>query len=137
MRRVACVIAAAVLLCGSPALAKNGHGQKGPKHHKGEAADHRGHRDVDAVVVFSTRDVQVIREHYRPAYRRLPPGLEKKYRRTGQLPPGWQRKMEPLPVVVERELPPVPRGCRRGVIDGRAVIYEERTHVIVDVAVLF
>ena len=45
--------------------------------------------------------------------------------------------MEPFPVVVERELVVLPSGYRRGVLDGHAVIYNPRTHVIIDVAVLF
>ena len=84
---------------------------------------------------FSTGNVQVIREHYAPRYRQLPPGLQKKYARTGQLPPGWEKKMEPLPVAIEREMPRLPDGYRRGVIDGHAVI--TRNGLIVDVAVLF
>src|SRR6476661_8873170 len=67
-------------------------------------------------VVFSTEDVRVIREYYAPRYRSLPPGLQKKYARTGQLPPGWQKKMDPLPVAVERECSPLPAGYKRGVI---------------------
>jgi hypothetical protein len=81
--------------------------------------------------------VRVIREYYTPRYRNLPPGLRKKYARTGQLPPGWRKKMEPFPVVVERELVVLPSGYQRGVLDGHAVIYNPRTQVIVDVAVLF
>lgn len=88
-------------------------------------------------VVFSTEDVRVIREYYAPRYRGLPPGLQKKYARTGQLPPGWQKKLEPLDPVVERRLVALPAGYRRGIVDGRAVIYDNRTHVMVDMAVVF
>ena len=88
-------------------------------------------------VVFSTEDVRVIREYYAPRYRSLPPGLQKKYARTGQLPPGWQKKMQPLDPVVERRLVALPAGYRRGIVDGRAVIYDERTHVMIDMAVVF
>ena len=88
-------------------------------------------------VVFSTEDVRVIREYYTPRYRSLPPGLQKKYARTGQLPPGWQKKLEPLDPVVERRLVALPAGYRRGIVDGRAVIYDDRTHVMVDMAVVF
>ena len=84
---------------------------------------------------FSTGNVRVIREHYAPRYRQLPPGLQKKYARTGQLPPGWEKRMEPLPVAIEREMPRLPDGYRRGVIDGHAVI--TRGGTIIDVAVLF
>jgi len=88
-------------------------------------------------VVFSTEDVRVIREYYAPRYRSLPPGLQKKYARTGQLPPGWQKKMQPLDPVVERRLVALPAGYSRGIVDGRAVIYDERTHVMIDMAVVF
>jgi hypothetical protein len=82
-------------------------------------------------------DVRIIREHYAPRYRSLPPGLQKKYARTGQLPPGWQKKREPFPVALERRLASLPTGYQRGVIDGHAVIDGSRSQVIFDVAVLF
>ena len=98
-------------------------------------------KDVDSRstvvhVVWTSRDVEIIRTHYGSRYRSLPPGLRKKYARTGQLPPGWQKKMEPFPVFLERECAPLPPGHRRGVIDGHAVIYNS-TGQIIDVAVLF
>ena len=95
------------------------------------------HASAELHVVFTSREVTIIRQHYAQRHRRLPPGLQKKYARTGQLPPGWQKKMEPFPDVVERELVVLPSGYRRGVLDGHAVIYDPRTQVIVDVAVLF
>ena len=112
--------------------------RKGKNHSKRERVhgDNRGN-DVAVRVVFSSRDRRVIREYYAPQYRNLPPGLQKKLARTGQLPPGWQKKMQPFPVAVERELVVLPTGYQRGVIDGHAVIYDSRTHVIVDLAVLF
>jgi hypothetical protein len=56
----------------------------------------------------------VITEYYAPRYRSLAPGLQKKLYRTGHLPPGWERRMQPMPVVVEQQLVPVPQGYRRG-----------------------
>ena len=106
---------------------------KGPRAAAGSAESSR----VDVHVTFSSHDVQVIREYYAPRYRKLPPGLQKKYARTGTLPPGWQKKMEPLPSSLERDLVVLPSGYRRGVIDGHAVIYQPNTQVIIDVAVLF
>jgi len=88
-------------------------------------------------VVFSNRDTELIREHYAPRYRNLPPGLQKKLARTGTLPPGWQKKMEPFPVALERRLEPLPAGYQRGVIDGHAVIVRPRTSIIIDARVLF
>ena len=89
-------------------------------------------------VVFSTRDTMVIREYYAPQYRtrNLPPGLAKKDARTGKLPPGWQKKMTPMPVVLERRLEPLPVGYQRGVFEGHAVIYRPGG-LIVDATVVF
>jgi hypothetical protein len=128
----------AALLAAGPARAaeRPDHGQHGKKAGKHDRVDGPG-KDVAVRVVFSPSDVRVIRGYYAPRYRNLPPGLQKKLARTGQLPPGWQRKMEPFPVIVERELVVLPVGYRRGVLDGHAVIYDSRTHVIVDVAVLY
>lgn len=92
---------------------------------------------IDIGVVFTARDVGVIRQHYAPRYRRLPPGLRKKLARGESLPPGWRTKVEPFPYTVERDLPPLPRGYSRGVLDGHAVIYSPQRQVIVDLAVLF
>lgn len=93
--------------------------------------------NVAVHVSFLPREVRIIREYYAQRYHNLPPGLQKKYRRTGQLPPGWQKKIEPLPVAIERQLQVLPAGYERGVIDGHAVIYNNRTQVIADIAVLF
>jgi hypothetical protein len=77
--------------------------------------DYRNYRrDVNGNVqiVFSTGDRRVVREYYEPRYRRLPPGLQKKYSRTGELPPGWQRKIQQPPRAVERRLMVLPREYR-------------------------
>lgn len=107
--------------------------REGDRDRRGD--DRKGGTSVH--VVYSTTEVQVIREHYRPKYRNLPPGLQKKYERTGQLPPGWQKKVEPFPVELERRLPPLPPDHRRGVFDGHAVIYNQRTGLMIDLSVLF
>jgi len=88
-------------------------------------------------VYFTPGHVRVIHEYYAPRYRALPPGLQKKLYRTGQLPPGWQKRMQPFPVVVERQLAPLPPYYRRGVIDNYGVVYDPRRHVIVDVTPLW
>lgn len=105
------------------------------------ASKHAKHRagtvtTVPVYVSFSPREVQVIRQYYAPRYRSLPPGLQKKLWRTGTLPPGWQKKFQPFPVVVERQLIVLPGGYRRGVIGRDAVIFDPRTHVIVDIAMI-
>jgi hypothetical protein len=107
-----------------------------------EGQSHKGHTSGSQLsgsvhVVFSSDDVRVIREYYAPRYQALPPGLQKKYARTGQLPPGWQKKLQPFDPVVERRLVALPAGYRRGIVDGRAVIMDDRTHVMIDMAVVF
>jgi hypothetical protein len=115
--------------------------RKGKKHAKHARAGEVTHRDSDARVAVDVRfgavDIRLIRKHYAPRYRNLPPGLQKKVARGGQLPPGWRKKFEPFPVRLEEQLRPLPRGYRRGVLDGHAVVYDSKSHVIIDVAVLF
>jgi hypothetical protein len=84
----------------------------------------------------SVREVHVIREYYRPRYRRIPPGHAKRYYRNTYLPHGWHRHVEPIPVYVERELVVLPHGYRRGIIDGHVVVFNQRG-LIIDVGVLF
>jgi hypothetical protein len=125
----------------SAVIAKpNGHGQSA-KHDK-EKNDKNDRRVVvtrRAVgrTYFTPSQVQVIHDYYGPRYRDLPPGLQKKLYRTGQLPPGWQKRFQPFPVTMERRLAPVPRYYRRGVIDNYAVVYDSRRNVIIDVAPLW
>ena len=137
MRRLICTIVASVLLgvaaVGAAPSQGKGKKQSGQEKAKDKSAD----TNVVIHVVFASADVTVLRNYYGPRYRNLPPGLQKKIARGGQLPPGWQKKFEPFPVEVERRLPALPDGCRRGVIDGHGVIYNSRTNVIIDVAVLF
>jgi hypothetical protein len=123
------------LLIGVPVTASGQGKDKGRGGPQAVAHDSRSHASTS--VHFEIEHVRVIKAHYAPQRRQLPPGLQKKYARTGQLPPGWQKKMEPLPVAIERSLPPLPTEYRRGVIDGHAVIYNSRSGLIIDVAVLF
>jgi hypothetical protein len=120
----------ALLVVSGVTLAEGKPGRKHGKHREStrEAAVHGR---------FSQREILVIREYYAPRYRALPPGLQKKVHRTGQLPPGWQKKFEPFPIEVERNLIDLPRGYRRGIIDGHAVVVDSIKQRIVDVAVLF
>jgi hypothetical protein len=115
---------------------KKHKGKKGRDDRHVSHVEVRETRSAAVSVVWQTREVEVIRTHYAPRYKKLPKGLQKKYARTGQLPPGWQKKMEPFPVELERHCAPLPTGYRRGVIDAHAVIYNSRG-AIIDVAVLF
>jgi len=71
-------------------------------------------------------------ERYYTGPRNIPPGLRKKYYRTGTLPPGWQKKLQPFPPELVRQLPPLPRNCERGYIDGVAIVYNRTTRLILD-----
>lgn len=139
MKRVLCAIVAGLLLgvsaVGAAPLQGNGKNKKqsGQEKAKVKSAD----SSVAVHVVFGSGEVTTLRNYYGPRYRNLPPGLQKKVARGGQLPPGWQKKFEPFPADLERRFPPLPEGHRRGVFDGHAVIYNSRTNVIIDVAVLF
>ena len=110
-----------------------------------EAGDGRHHGNHGrGSVVYESRhggywrphDVVVIRDYYRPYYRPVPRGYERVYYRGGYLPGDWQRRIRPVPVYLEPELVVVPQGYRRGIIDDRAVVYNNRGFIL-DVAVLF
>ena len=138
MKRIIWMTLAGVLLGSTVATTapKQGNGHKKANHEHATMAD-RPDSHVNVHVVFGSGDVTLIREHYAPRYRNLPPGLQKKVARGGQLPPGWRKKFEPFPVALERRLVVLSSPYRRGVIDGHAVIYNSRSNVVVDVAVLF
>ena len=88
----------------------------------------------ERAIYFRPGDVRLITGYYTP--RRLPPGLQKKLYRTGHLPPGWEKRYEPLPVVLERQLPAICAGCGRGLIDNHVVVYDKKTRIILDVVAL-
>ena len=138
MKRLVWAMLVGFLLGGTVAETSQG---KGKKNGKPEPAKYdksgKPESSVSLHLVFGRADVVILRDHYSPRYRNLPPGLYKKIARGGQLPPGWRKKFETFPDEVDRRLAPLPAGYSRGVIDGHAVIYDSRTSVIVDVAVLF
>jgi hypothetical protein len=137
MRRLIGAALATLLACGVAAAAPQKGPAKARKNPKQERTLVTDRRDVGVHIVFGSSEVTILRNHYYPQYRNLPPGLQKKVARGKPLPPGWQKKLQPFPVGIERQLGPLPRGYRRGVVDGHAVIVDSRTDVIVDVAVLF
>jgi hypothetical protein len=138
MKRLVGAMLVGFLLGGTVAEGTQGNGKK-----KGQAEpakyDKSGKPEshVSLHLVFGRADVVILRDYYGPRYRDLPPGLQKKVARGGELPPGWRKKFETFPAEVDRRLAPLPAGYGRGVIDGHAVIYNSKTNVIVDVAVLF
>ena len=135
-KRMICAVTATILLASTPLTAAPSQG-KNHKHRKHDRVSRVSDDRVAVNITFATAEVTVLRQHYQPRYRNLPPGLQKKVARGGQLPPGWRKKFEPFPVTIERRLAPLPLGYRRGVIDGHAVIFNTRSNVIVDLAVLF
>jgi hypothetical protein len=139
MKRLAFAIMVALLVVPATLHAQRGRGNDTARvaGNTARAGDDGPRVSGSVQLTFGSGHVAIIREHYAPRYRSLPPGLQKKYARTGQLPPGWQSKLEPFPVAIERQLPPLSGDYRRGVIDGHAVIVDGRTNVILDVAVLF
>ena len=100
------------------------------EHGEGKKKGDDDNRDRDSHY-FRREDYQAIHRYYNGP-RNLPPGLRKKYYRTGTLPPGWQTKMHPFPPELVRSLPPPPPNCDRGYIDGVAVVYDRKTRVILD-----
>jgi len=81
---------------------------------------------------FRQEDTVYLRQYY-SGPRDLPPGLRKKYYKTGKLPPGWEKRFRPFPPELVQRLPPPPPYCERGYVDGVAVVYDRRTRVILDV----
>jgi len=63
----------------------------------------------------------------------LPPGLAKQLRKKGKLPPGLQKRLHTFPAELEKRLPPLAPGLKRGFIEGRAVIYNEKTFLVLDI----
>jgi hypothetical protein len=111
------------------------HWQKHAKHQ-----DDEEDREIDRHMegcFFQAADVYVVSGYYAPRYHPLPPGLKKKFYRTGHLPDGWEKKMEALPADVERQLVPIPRDYRRGILDGHFILYYPRTGAVLDSVVLF
>ena len=83
---------------------------------------------------FRPHDVVVIRDYYRPYYRPVP--YPYRYYRGGYLPPGWAKRVVPVPVYLEPQFVPVPYGYHRGFIDGHAVVYNSRGFIL-DIAAVF
>ena len=142
MKRMLLAVALIVASATPLGADQKSHGHNNKQNDQGENGGNRAavsnagtHVAID--VRFSTGEQRVIREYYAPRYKSLPLGLQKKVARGGALPPGWQKKMQPFPVDVERRLEPLPSGYSRGVFDGHAVIYSTRSHTVVDVTVLF
>jgi hypothetical protein len=137
MKSLICVMLAGVMLGGATIGVSEAEadGRKGGKHRYSRGHDRDDDRHGRRDRYFSDREVILVREYYTPRYRHEGRG-HYKYYRSGYLPRGWHRRMRAYPVYVEREVVVLPRGYRRGIIDGHAVVYNSRG-LIIDVAVLF
>ncbi|NJD30600.1 MAG: hypothetical protein FIB04_01775 [Gammaproteobacteria bacterium] len=67
----------------------------------------------------------------KPKGKPLPPGIAKNLARGKPLPPGIARQQ--LPPDLVRQLPPVPSGYERVVVDGRVLLVDIATQIIHDV----
>jgi hypothetical protein len=63
----------------------------------------------------------------------LPPGLQKQLERNGQLPPGLQKRLKPLPVDLNRQLPPLPEYWERVIVERDVILLDRRTNRILDI----
>ena len=137
MKRWSSVIVVSAML-GSFALAlpqakSQGQGQKGNSHH----ADDHG--------MFGSVEIKVIREWFGnptnlkslpPGLARkekLPPGLARQLQRNGTLPPGLQKRVQPLPRDLEVRLPRLPDGRKRVIVMGAVIMIDEKLGRILDV----
>jgi len=110
--------------------------------------ERRSDPDAYDALIFSPRDQAVIRSYYRSGSSRglppglakrdgsLPPGLEKQLRANGTLPPGLQKRVEPFPADLDRQLPRLPAGYSRVMMEGRAMTVGSDNRII-DVFVVF
>jgi hypothetical protein len=118
----------------------------GDHHDEGHWRDkHRDHDDDDdrRGYGFADHDRDEIRGWYVENYRHLPPGLAKKDRLPpglekqlviqGTFTPELQRMVYPVPVDLDRRLPPPPPDCDRVVVGAHIVLRNRSTNVIVDI----
>ncbi len=64
---------------------------------------------------------------------KLPPGLERQLKKNGTLPPGLQKKLQPLPDELEKKMRLLPTGYRRVFIAGNVIMMNEKTAHIYDI----
>jgi hypothetical protein len=124
------------LILAGPAWAKHWHEDQDDWkwHWQHDLADDVNHHHGKGCY-FEPHDLRAISAYY--AQRRVASTVAKKaVRRNGQLPRGWETRMELLPAPIERLLVPLPAGYRRGVIDGFAVVYRLQSGIIIDAIAL-
>jgi hypothetical protein len=101
---------------------------------------------ADLSVVFSKDEIAIIRAYYAQPHgeagksqhrkqtsKQLPPGIAKNLVRGKPLPPGIAKQRLPNDLV--QQLPPVRDGHERIIVDGRLLLVEIATQLIVDVVI--
>ncbi|MBD3666698.1 MAG: hypothetical protein HUJ16_01980 [Kangiella sp.] len=102
--------------------------------------------------IFHDDEIRIIREYYHDhdyggKQKQLPKGLKKKYERTGELPPGWEMKLQrgevlsedvyrygrPLPYDLRHRLPVGPVGSKIIEVEGKIIRVMENTREIIDI----
>lgn len=102
--------------------------------------------------LFHDDETRIIRDYYHEhdyggKQKQLPKGLKKKYERTGELPPGWEKKLQrgevlsedvyrygrPLPYDLRQRLPIGPTGSKIIEVEGKIIRVMENTREIIDI----
>ena len=114
-------------------------------HEANEARDDSRYTQVLSNRSFGRRDERAIRDWFSRSQNlaglppglakreSLPPGLQKQVMRRGTLPPGLESKLHPLPDNLARQLPRLPDGIRRVVVDRDVLLVENRNDRILDI----
>lgn len=138
--RVVALLLGALMLATAGGAVPQGKARKEPSQSAGQKV-----REVlpEAERVFTQEEVTLVRNYFRDnrtglppglaKREKLPPGLERQLQENGTLPPGLQKKVQPLPVELERQMRRLPTGYRRVVIAGNVIMMNEKTAAIYDI----
>lgn len=143
MQRLTLAIFMAATLAVFPCFAGKGSSGKGKAKGKGQSHSAGTALQLSAGI-FSSHERELIHGYFAQPKQKvppglskragsLPPGLEKQLRRKGHLPPGLEKKISPLPHELEHRLPRLEPGLHRGLIGGKAIIYNSKTRAIIDI----
>lgn len=156
-QRLTAISLTLAIALGSPlASAKNekNKGHKGKPQHvaaqneKASQSHDRYFNDDHRTIIRDYYDRHYHDRDYRESNRaNLPPGLQKKYERTGQLPPGWAKKVNrgdvlpidiyhhghEVPYDLRRRLPIGPIGSKIIEVEGKIIRIMENTREIIDI----
>jgi len=103
------------------------------------------HGKVESASMFGSVEIRLIHEYFdNPSNLKglppglakkddLPPGLAKQLKRNGSLPPGLEKRIQPLPPELEVRLPRRPESHKRVILAGAVILIDERIGKILDV----